>query len=41
MLGVKEGRSDRFMLLPPDWEDWKGEDTHIYKKLNKVKFYHF
>lgn len=23
MLGVKVGRSDRFMLLPPDWEDVK------------------
>lgn len=23
MLGVKVGRSDRFMLLPPDWEEVK------------------
>lgn len=22
-LGVKVGRSDRFMLLPPDWEEVK------------------
>lgn len=24
---MKVGRSDRFMLLPPDCEDWKREDT--------------
>lgn len=27
MLGEKVGRSDRFMLLPPDCEDWKREGT--------------
>lgn len=40
MLGVKDGRSDRFMLLPPGWEDWKRVDTHL-QRVNQMDLYNF
>lgn len=33
MLGLKVGRSERFMLSPPDWEDWGREDCRYLLKV--------